>query len=103
MERHMKVHNLFQRANFSGVLQTEELFKSKLTQKAKIEIAEIGSTASASTMLGVTAGGQSGRFKCDHPFLFMIHDQKFNEILFAGIYRGPNVNQNETWTTCVFA
>lgn len=27
-------------------------------------------------------------FNCNHPFMFMIHDQKFNEILFAGIYRG---------------
>lgn len=89
MERHWKAHNLFQRANFSGVLLTEELFNSKLTHKAKIEIHESGLTASADTMLMMT--GLEGRFECDHPFLFLIHDRKFNEILFAGIYRGPNV------------
>lgn len=28
------------------------------------------------------------KFNCNRPFMFMIHDQKINEILFAGIYRG---------------
>lgn len=79
----MKVKNLFRKANFSGLLLTEELYQSKLVHKAKIEIIEAGSTA-----------GISGQFKCDHPFLFVIHDQKFNEILFAGVYHGPNGHQN---------
>lgn len=29
-------------------------------------------------------------FECNHPFLFIIHDKKYNKILFAGIYRGPS-------------
>lgn len=29
-------------------------------------------------------------FICDRPFMFIIHDQKFTEILFIGIFRGPN-------------
>lgn len=28
-------------------------------------------------------------FICNRPFMFIIHDQKFKEILFIGIFRGP--------------
>lgn len=27
---------------------------------------------------------------CERPFMFIIHDQKFKEILFIGIFRGPS-------------
>lgn len=49
----MKVKNLFRKANFSGLLLTEELYQSKLVHKAKIEINEAGSTASAATVMRV--------------------------------------------------
>lgn len=79
-----------------NLLQKDEPNKSIFYSSHSVytTLFDIGSTASASTMLGVQMSDLRGRFECDHPFLFVIHDSKFNEILFAGIYRGPNVNQN---------
>lgn len=88
----MGVHNLFQNANFSGVFEkTQLLFKSNLAHMAKIEINEIGTVATSGTFLSSWpfSGGRS--FDCNRPFLFVIHDRKFSEILFAGIYHGPKV------------
>lgn len=28
--------------------------------------------------------------RCDRPFIFIIHDERLKEILFVGIFRGPN-------------
>lgn len=92
MERRMGVHNLFHNANFSGVFEiTQLLFKSELAHMAKIEINEIGTVATAGTYLNAWPVSAGRSFDCNHPFLFVIHDRKFNEILFAGTYHGPKV------------
>ena len=93
MERRMDVYNLFHDANFSGVIEIEpeRLFKSDLAHMAKIEINEIGTVAAALTYLNAFPMSARRSFDCNHPFLFVIHDRKFNEILFAGIYHGPTV------------
>lgn len=91
MERRMEVHNLFHHANFSGVFETQQLFKSELAHMAKIEINELGTVATVGTFLNVWPVSAGRSFDCNHPFLFVIHDLKFSEILFAGIYHGPKV------------
>lgn len=92
MERHMEVHTLFQNANLSGIFESTELkFKSKLAHMAKIEINEEGTVAAAGIFLNAWPASACQTFVCNHPFLFVIHDRKFNEILFAGIYQGSNV------------
>lgn len=86
--RHLEIQSLFKNANLTGLFEsTSELFETKLSYKAKIEIDEEGSISAASSGLyGILSFTQ---FVCSQPFLFLIHDQQFNEILFAGIYHGP--------------
>ncbi|XP_055300576.1 serine protease inhibitor 88Ea-like [Sitodiplosis mosellana] len=85
-------------ANFSGFFEStlSEGYEVKMFHKAKIEVDESGSTAAAATAMISYPCSMAYRpltpveFNCDHPFLFVIHDEQFDEILFAGIYRGPN-------------
>lgn len=87
--KRMGVENLFDNANFSGAFESKNLLNTIILHKAKIEIDEEGSTAVAATMSEGWEIDLSVDFNCNHPFMFVIYDQKFNEILFAGIYRGP--------------
>lgn len=86
----MGIHNLFGNANFSDVFESsEQKFQTELVHKAKIEIDESGSTAAAATALrAFVSAREEFIFNCNHPFMFVIHNQQFHEILFAGIYRG---------------
>lgn len=86
----MGVQNLFKNADFSGIFETNEKFEAEISHKAKIEIDETGTTAAASTVLKGMVHSLPPRFECNHPFMFVIYDEKINEILFAGIFRGPN-------------
>ncbi|XP_016999026.2 serine protease inhibitor 88Ea-like [Drosophila takahashii] len=59
---------------------------------AKIKVDEMGSTAAAATIL--LASRSAGRpvptkFICDHPFVFIIYDERVHTILFAGVYSDP--------------
>lgn len=88
----MGVQSLFQRPNFSDIFEFESARRVDLVDllhKAKIEIDKKGTTAEAATMLEADQAAGDSDFICNHPFVFVIHDQKTNEILFAGIYRGP--------------
>lgn len=62
----------------------------KLEHKAKIEIDETGTKASTSTLI-LEPHYVPVYVKCDHPFMFIIYDETHKEIMFAGVYRGPNV------------
>ena len=90
MQRHMNMQNVFQNGNFSGIFEsTEQNFKSNFKHMAKIDIHEIGTIAPASEYENTLDCAIRPFFRCDHPFVFMIYDQKSSEILFAGIYHGP--------------
>lgn len=85
---------LFQGANFSDLFDDywkyfEDGIQTELLHKAKIEVNERGSTAAASTAVLHNDSGPFP-FHCNRPFVFLIHDKKLNEILFAGTYHGPN-------------
>lgn len=56
-------------------------------QKTKIEITNI-----ASVVKRVVRGLANNRmrFICDHPFVYLIHDDDLDEILFAGVFRGSS-------------
>ena len=83
-------------ADFSGIGDRdpnfENVFISKVLQKAFIEVNEEGTEAAAVTM--VTAKGCSAtssgptpiEFKCDRPFLFVLHETATNCIFFIGKY-----------------
>lgn len=93
----MGVQNLFDNnGNFCDLYEggDECLLKTEMRHKAKIEISESGSKASAFTsVIGNRFGKEflpSFHFYCDRPFVFIVHDEKFEGVLFAGVYRGPN-------------
>lgn len=57
--------------------------------QAKIEVDEGGTVAAAATRTLTLMSGSTLRFICNRPFMFLIHDKRSKEILFAGVYRGP--------------
>lgn len=59
--------------------------------KTKIEINEAGMIAAATSMYSFKLASLTApTFNCNHPFTFFVYDQKFGEILFAGVFRNPN-------------
>lgn len=89
----MGINNLFG-ANLNGFSDHTPVSFDDMVHKAKIEIDEEGSVAAAATATmsrSMTFMQQEPvKFHCDHPFIFMINDRVSQEILFAGVYRGPN-------------
>ncbi|KAG7157533.1 Serine protease inhibitor 88Ea-like 5 [Homarus americanus] len=57
--------------------------------KAVIEVNEEGSEAAAATVGLIVPSTVPLRFICNRPFLFFIHDNHTNNILFMGVYRQP--------------
>lgn len=90
----MGVGNLFDSsADLSGFSEKSQLNFDDAVHKAKIEITEDGTTAAAATAIFSFRSSrptEPAQFICNHPFMFLIHDQKSKEILFAGVYRGPS-------------
>lgn len=89
MER-MGASDLFNKnANLTDFSESTKLKCLGIEHEAKIEIYETGTTAAATTDIFVVKI-MSIDFNCIYPFMFIIYDEKYKEILFAGIYRGPN-------------
>lgn len=80
-------------ADFSK-LSAEQLYVSKMIQKAKIEVTEEGTKAAAVTaaiMMMTSLNPPEPRrvsFHADHPFIYMITQQGSGAILFIGQYAG---------------
>lgn len=79
-------------ADFSGITREVPLMIDKVTHKTYIEINEEKTEAAAATiveMLDCSTGGSMSRpkiFRVDHPFTFMIIDNKTKGIIFIGRY-----------------
>lgn len=83
-------------ADFSGITTQEPLMINKVTHKAYIEINEKQTEAAAATAFSgriedlVFVGVPEPKvFKADHPFVFLIVDNKTKSILFMGRYVRP--------------
>jgi serpin B len=83
------------RADFSGMDGTRNLFIGDVIHQAFIEVNEEGTEAAAAT--GVTMQYTSIRnessvpvFRADHPFIFIIQDSENGNILFLGRVTDPN-------------
>jgi serpin B len=72
------------RANFSGVDGTTNLYVSDVIHKAFVEVNESGTEAAAVTLNMVTMAGRANSFVVDHPFIFLIRDNGSGTILFLG-------------------
>lgn len=84
------------KADFSGMTKKEKLFISAVLHKAFVDVNEEGTEAAAAT--GVVVGTTSVQmppkeFRADHPFLFLIRDNRSESILFMGRLTNPKAKQ----------
>lgn len=83
------------RADFSGINPKRELYLSDVIHKAFVDVNEEGTEAAAATAVVVTRAMIAMRpkppivFRADHPFLFLIRDNRSGAILFMGRVSNP--------------
>jgi serpin B len=77
-------------ADFSGINGKRDLYISQVLHKARIEVSEKGTEATASTTVEMGAYGARKAsppplvFRADHPFIFLIRDTRSKSVLFMG-------------------
>jgi len=74
-------------ADFSGMTGARDIFLSKVLHKAMVDVNEEGTEAVAVTFAPAPAPVEAPKvniFRADHPFLFLIRDNKTGSILFLG-------------------
>jgi serpin B len=76
-------------ADFSGIDGTTLGYISLLRHGAFVEVDEEGTTAAAATVSHHGTKGMSPRFVANHPFLFLIRDNRSGSILFLGRLMDP--------------
>jgi serpin B len=78
-------------ADFSGMTGKKDLFISQVIHKAFVDVNETGTEAAAATAVIMEGGGppKSVPFIADHPFLFLIRDNRSGTILFLGRLVNP--------------
>jgi len=81
-------------ADFSGMTGGKDLFISLVIHKAFVDVDEKGTEAAAATAVLAPTTAAPGPsppavFRADHPFLFLIHDQRSGSILFIGRVTNP--------------
>ena len=84
-------------ADLSGMNGKRNLSVTRVIQEAFIDVNEEGSKASAATSVIIdwhSMGPKREIFKCNHPFMFMIIDNDFSNILFAGNVMHPTCIQD---------
>ncbi len=80
-------------ADFSGITGKKDLFISEVVHKSFVDVNEKGTEAAAATgvvMRKSSAIMKSASFDADHPFIFLIKDNKSGSILFMGRMMNPN-------------
>ena len=82
-------------ADFSGMTGGRDLFISAVIHKAFVDVNEEGTEAAAATgiIMAPTSAAPDPTeppvFKADHPFVFMIRDNRNGSILFMGRIKNP--------------
>ncbi|MBR4400758.1 MAG: serpin family protein [Synergistes sp.] len=83
------------RADFSGINGTGEIQIDKVLHKTFVDVAEEGTEAAAATAIIMMKSSLAAPqedvviFRADHPFIYLIKDNKSNAILFIGRYMKP--------------
>ncbi len=86
----MGMSHAFTDADFSGMTGQKDLFISKVVHKAFVDVNEEGTEAAAATAVIMDkAFHQPLAFRADHPFVFLIRENKTGSILFAGRIEDP--------------
>ena len=77
-------------ADFSGIDGRRDLFISAVLHKAFVDVNEEGTEAAAATAVIMTWSAKNIEiFRADHPFIFLIRDDKTGSILFIGRVMNP--------------
>ncbi|XP_077987256.1 leukocyte elastase inhibitor-like isoform X2 [Glandiceps talaboti] len=84
------------KADLSGINGNNELYVSKVIHKAFVEVNEEGTEAAAATAVVMRKRSldMPAQFIANHPFIFVIRDNRTNAILFMGRYSHPPSNGN---------
>jgi len=85
------------KADFSGMNSNHELSISAVVHKAYVDVNEEGTEAAAATGVGMIATSIEAPppvFKADHPFIFLIRDNKSGSILSLGRMANPASKDN---------
>jgi serpin B len=79
------------KADFAGMTGTDKLFISAVIHKAFVEVNEEGTEAGAATLVTPAPGrsAEPSTFRADHPFLFLIQENRTGSILFIGRVTDP--------------
>lgn len=85
---HLGVRRIFsqQEADLRRMSTERPFWMEFILHQARIDVDEEGTEAAAATMVGYFGGGdpQHPTFRADHPFLFLIRDNRTGAILFLG-------------------
>jgi serpin B len=81
-------------ADFSGMTGKRDLTISEVIHKAYIDVNEEGTEAAAATAVGMRAMAMRPVetppvFRADHPFVFLIRDNRSSSVLFIGRMADP--------------
>jgi serpin B len=80
-------------ADFSGMTTAEKLFIAEVVHKAFVDVNEEGTEAAAATAVIMKRASAPPRepkvFRADHPFLFLIRENKTKSVLFLGRVENP--------------
>jgi len=82
-------------ADFTGMTEKRELYISAVIHKAYIDVNEEGTEAAAATGVVISRALAAQRpqppivFRADHPFVFLIRDNRSGSILFMGRVTDP--------------
>ncbi|XP_016999025.2 serine protease inhibitor 88Ea [Drosophila takahashii] len=93
----MGINKMFGSGSTFEDLTPEHVSIDDAQHVAKIKVDEMGSTAAAATILIASRSARQPdptKFICDHPFVFIIYDERVHTILFAGVYSDPRDMQH---------
>jgi serpin B len=80
-------------AGFAGMSDHENLFISSVIHKAFVDVHEAGTEAAAATFTGMVGAAANYKpppvFRADHPFIFLIRDNRTGSLLFLGRVTDP--------------
>jgi serpin B len=79
-------------ADFSGMDGMTDLYVSVALHDAFVEVSEEGTTAGAVTQVHMSRGAGPPQFMADHPFVFLIRDNRTGVVLFLGRVTDPTAS-----------
>jgi serpin B len=78
-------------ADFDRIGNRDDIYISRVDQKAYIDVHELGTEAAAATSVGIGVTSLPPQVTLDHPFLFLIREKDSGAILFLGRVGDPTV------------